>query len=664
MEYFLNCREYLREKLPIITEAFVKFYGEDKRKEIEDKFSHILLVAHNTPQSRAQFLKDLQKQITKEIIDAKMSAMNPPLSKEDLFQGYDLENRCLTPIDHYHVFYEMFKLGEEGRQREFKEKGFEDLKRYIKDFTREEFEEIVRTKRVPEKYKTLPHWLRENMMYYADPENMERRYQSSYKTARELIEKIDSNITLDNFPYYLDSPKIKSLNEFSDALEEIEKEYEERLKKYSKYYEEQKQNEEVRRKLQAKYYIRLVEENSDFLEESDKATLEEYRKDSFNSFRLSEKITFIFGYGLTPANNIESFSKEAETLLRDPSTPQWRIDTIKKNRIKYFQLCGIHLGEDYEAYEQSEEARKKRPTQERIERFEKTRKKAENDFNNEFYTSTVKHQEARREIASLGLLNQDDGLNASIYTLPCSTFVNPNLRKTEDGYEQFSIVALQCNYRDGSRDHDIIHEMNHVFELCLKEVDEKKKEYEYICGWDASRCPIVDSPDQEVDTLTPDTEKRSYELFSEIINEVIAQEIYRGLLEEGHHIFDTEENARVKGTTSYEHTFFLVKDFYEEFKKEIIESRSNGNIQIIWDEVGKENFDELNKLFHIYYENFSGMKIYSLLNSLKNGEDTNQTRVYKSLLEKRDEILAKMRKHSMLKKETTKKGSIGTTKKD
>lgn len=43
----------------------------------------------------------------------------------------------------------------------------------------------------------------------------------------------------------------------------------------------------------------------------------------------------------------------------------------------------------------------------------------------------------------------------------------------------------------------------------------------------------------------------------------------------GDFIFDDPEKSRYTGTTSYEHSLFLVRDFYKEFKKEIIDSRKD-----------------------------------------------------------------------------------------
>ena len=117
------------------------------------------------------------------------------------------------------------------------------------------------------------------------------------------------------------------------------------------------------------------------------------------------------------------------------------------------------------------------------------------------------------------------------------------------------------------------------------------------------------------------------------------------------YVFDNPQNSKTTHTTSYEHSLFLVKDFFNEFKDKIIESRRNGNIEAIFQEVGKENFDELNSLFEIYFENFSGFKIYNLISSLRNKEDNEMTRIYYDLVDRKNKIMDKMRMVSVQQKQ-------------
>ena len=66
IENYLNCREYFREKIPVVTEYFVKYYGEDKRQEIEEKFSKALYLAFRSPKTTSSYLDDLSEEISNE----------------------------------------------------------------------------------------------------------------------------------------------------------------------------------------------------------------------------------------------------------------------------------------------------------------------------------------------------------------------------------------------------------------------------------------------------------------------------------------------------------------------------------------------------------------------------------------------------------------------
>ena len=180
----------------------------------------------------------------------------------------------------------------------------------------------------------------------------------------------------------------------------------------------------------------------------------------------------------------------------------------------------------------------------------------------------------------------------------------------------------------------------------MKNIEGNK--YYGICGWD-----IVDgeysnkSPD--IVSLEDRKTKREYELFNEIINELISQEITEILFSLNGYIFNTKEDAKIKGGTSYENSLFLVKEFYNTYKKEIIESRRTGDMTELFNVVGKENFESLNKLFHEFYESFPGMSFYSLVQSINKKEETEQTKKFYELVDKRNEILKSMEEYSQNK---------------
>ena len=276
-------------------------------------------------------------------------------------------------------------------------------------------------------------------------------------------------------------------------------------------------------------------------------------------------------------------------------------------------------------------------TKERLEKFRATKNKLINNFMKEYYLNTVSHKRLRQVVDSKNLLNKDDGLDQTMYNSSLGkTCVATNLKEIDGKLEAAPLVMISFGGFDGALDHDIIHELNHLYELSLESVINNKAVY--LCGWDICEDDIVGEVNDYID-ITKEEPKRSYELFNEIINEVIAQEIEEKMHEKGIHILDSSRNSKVKGNTSYEVSFFIIKDFYKEFRDEIIKSRSNGNIKEILDVVGEKNFNDLNDLFDIYFENLSGLKKMQLLDDIKNNRTTNLTIKYYEIVDKSKEII-------------------------
>lgn len=228
------------------------------------------------------------------------------------------------------------------------------------------------------------------------------------------------------------------------------------------------------------------------------------------------------------------------------------------------------------------------------------------------------------------------------------TCVTPNIAKVGKSYKVTAKVII--NFSDvykGEKDHSIIHELNHLYELALKEVSDST--YKTIFGWD-----IVE---EKIDSqeITDEEDKRKYELLNEIINEKIAKEISKMMADKNIKIFDERVNADYQNKTGYDQTNYIVDEFFETFKKEIKASRKNGNVRIIFDAVGRENFEDLNKLFQIHLEKIGGLKYYSLREDLRDNRETERTRAYFYIKEKRDKILKDMKEHYKLYIEGLKK---------
>ena len=96
----------------------------------------------------------------------------------------------------------------------------------------------------------------------------------------------------------------------------------------------------------------------------------------------------------------------------------------------------------------------------------------------------------------------------------------------------------------------------------------------------------------------------------------------------------------------------MVKEFYNTYKKEIIESRRTGDMTQLFNSIGKENFESLNKLFHEFYESFPGMSFYSVIQSINKKEETEQTKKFYNLISKRNAVLKSMEEYKQNKGHT------------
>lgn len=637
---FLTPNEILRNNLDQFKEAFIEFYGEESRNEVEEKFSKMLPIAYISPDQLKILLINLEKRFTDEIIGEILLNKDISISKKDLIGDYSFEFANLQPISLYQKFYEVYSLTLEKRQERFYDIGYESISRYVKKLSKEEYIEIIEKQQLPEKYENLPGYVKDLFKYYLNQRSYLMEYRRLYKDAEPLLKKIIPEIEFSNLNEFKYDKRLQELNkiliEYKSALE-MYASFKNSLKDY---YAKRDLLSDSKYQLQEKYHKIFISKFKHLIPAEKRKNLDEYLCGEKEDYELDSYVKYLLGNSLfseCPLEFFTSASKEKLTIEKD----NWRKDEIIKQRIKYFKENGLNLGDEYKTYLESKQAQEIWPSPTEADNFVIIRNNCLNDFNIEFYTSYPDYQKIRKEIESLELLDKNDSFDASIYN-KSKTFVAPNIRKRNNIVELFSLLVISLdNYDDDFKDHYIVHELNHLYELYLDLVGEN--EYSIYCGWDTFVEPIKDTPDA-VDTLNENSEKRPYELFNEIINELIAQEISKIMHKNNIHVFDNPKTAKYKNSSSYEHSLFLVEDFFNEFRDKIIESRKNGNLQIIRNEVGKDNFDELNSLFEIYYTNFSGFKIYSLLADLKDNKDTEQTRIYHDLVDRKNIIMEKMHK--------------------
>ena len=642
----LNADRTLQENISKYIDVFVDFYGEDKRDEIERKFNNATFVGYLSPEMQQVELTKLIKEKSKELESKVLEYNETSLDGIDLFDTYDYSLKIFQPINNYQNFIELYKLGKEGRKEKYIEDTYNDIKKYLNELTKEEYLKIIETKVLPEKYQNIPYWLKNNIQYTTNLQNIEENYEKSFNKASSLIRKIIPRCTLDNFD--INNKEIEKLDKVIEKYKETLKEYENFEKENIEYFNEMQVNEDLEMSLREKYYKEFLKENIDLIKEEDRQGVIEYLNDSKKSYLMNYSVRSLLGSSIQSESILESFCEEQEDILNNEETSTFIKNNIIENRIKYFNDIGINLGNNYNLYLENEDVKNNWPTKERLEKFRATKNKLINNFMKEYYLNTVSHKRLRQVVDSKNLLNKDDGLDQTMYNSSLGkTCVATNLKEIDGKLEAAPLVMISFGGFDGALDHDIIHELNHLYELSLESVINNK--VVYLCGWDICEDDIVGEVNDYID-ITKEEPKRSYELFNEIINEVIAQEIEEKMHEKGIHILDSSRNSKVKGNTSYEASFFIIKDFYKEFRDEIIKSRSNGNIKEILDVVGEKNFNDLNDLFDIYFENLSGLKKMQLLDDIKNNRTTNLTIKYYEIVDKSKEIMERMREESKKKK--------------
>ncbi len=642
----LNADRTLQENISKYIDVFVDFYGEDKRDEIERKFNNATFVGYLSPERQQVELTKLIKEKSKELESKVLEYNETSLESKDLFDTYDYSLKISQPINNYQNFIELYKLGKEGRKEKYIEDTYNDIKKYLNELTKEEYLKIIETKVLPEKYQNIPYWLKNNIQYTTNLQNIEENYEKSFNKASSLIRKIIPRCTLDNFD--INNEEIEKLDKVIEKYKETLKEYENFEKENIEYFNEMQVNKDLEISLREKYYKEFLKENIDLIKEDDRQGVIEYLNDSKKSYLMNYSVRRLLGSSIQSESILESFYEEQEDILNNEETSTFIKNNIIENRIKYFNNIGINLGNNYNLYLENEDVKSNWPTKERLEKFRATKNKLINNFMKEYYLNTVSHKRLRQVVDSKNLLNKDDGLDQTMYNSSLGkTCVATNLKEIDGKLEAAPLVMISFGGFDGALDHDIIHELNHLYELSLESVINNKAVY--LCGWDICEDDIVGEVNDYID-ITKEEPKRSYELFNEIINEVIAQEIEEKMHEKGIHILDSSRNSKVKGNTSYEASFFIIKDFYKEFRDEIIKSRSNGNIKEILDVVGEKNFNDLNDLFDIYFENLSGLKKMQLLDDIKNNRTTNLTIKYYEIVDKSKEIMERMREESKKKK--------------
>lgn len=447
----------------------------------------------------------------------------------------------------------------------------------------------------------------------------------------------------------------KDTKEYDQTIEKIKillKSYQEKLNKfttfqsqYKSYQDYIKSCEKLKDQIHNKYTDIFFSEIYEYLSEKDKKMIDNKNKETAFYPSNLECYDILIRYNYQLPSLIDAFTTESERKLETEETSNFEKENIKNDQIKYYKKIGIDLGDNYESYKDNPLCSQKKPPKEVTDKISKLRNSLYCQEQEEYITSTMMYQEQLNEINKLGLLDRDISYNYTKLSQNI-TCINPNVIKVEDTYKIHSLLLFSINQSNDYFDKNLLHEFNHLMELSKLKITDNQ--YQVLCGFDIVPGTLEDRNAED----TQEKIHREFELLNEIINELISQEITNQMHNQGIYLFDNKETAKIRGGTSYEKMGILVKDFYQTYKEDIIESRLTGNLEKLFSKVGYDNMIDLNQLVSEYGEHFSGFNYYQLIDDLKAKNDTEEVRYFKSSIEKANQILEKMTNQNQQQLET------------
>ena len=639
IDKLLNATKVLRQSIPKLIEVFTMYYGEENREYVEKKFQDMMVLCYHNNAEMHEIIDYLYGNIVGQKIAelVKESFAQYGLTPDESFIGSMSQYTYRTNFNDYMLvkakqYIEFVKLSDK----------YKEILKYVPNL---DYESFFAGKIDAKEIELIPEELykdaKELLDSYNNPPNPVRHSKQEISYVLGLLLDDFDDIKMDDM---IREGKLDTIHEMCKSVVKKKEEYDAYCENYSNitniisYLEKE---EQVRKKIHDKYFLDFVTEFKDVLSMGDQKTLSSLDKDDLDFY-------YVFGIGnvlpesLNGSLNIEYFRKEYEDKLADPKTPQFIKDVIIDSRIKFFNDIDIDLGTEYEDYVNDPFVKEKWPSEELIDRIKESFLKHKEQYEEEIFKYYLNYEDYKKlleEANTIGLLNKG-ALYSPAFFLQNSfkACVMPNVVRDGDGYRLFSQVSIDLSSLD-FLDETIIHELNHVFESSLISCDGES--YTSGCGWEI----IEETISQDIITSFADPAYGKYTAFNEIINELISQQITHLMHEKGIYLFSNPSTAKIEGGSGYECTAFLAKDFLEEYFDTIIASRRDNNMQLIFDKVGKENFEELNDLFHEYHDTFPGVQSGYLVMDLKANKETELTKRYHSIEEKRDRILENMREY-------------------
>ena len=144
------------------------------------------------------------------------------------------------------------------------------------------------------------------------------------------------------------------------------------------------------------------------------------------------------------------------------------------------------------------------------------------------------------------------------------------------------MIFLNKGEKIENLDETLIHELNHWLEINIDiPFSEDDCIYNATSGWSMMSGQVIGVDIDEEDEYEYQEEEDPYELFDENINDQIAREITKKLHDKDTYIFSHKDHMDLENPIYYQNYDFLTRNFFEQYKDEIIKSRQAGSFKYL-----------------------------------------------------------------------------------
>ena len=455
-----------------------------------------------------------------------------------------------------------------------------------------------------------------------------QRYLSLEKPNKELknkvwwcFKKFDNSVTINNLDQKISNGEFDFLNVLIQKHNKARQELNDYESQYAWVIDFSKEET----KLQEECFFKIWKEF--VIEHCSKIIPEDELKIIQQSEKVDKKdiptTCFYVGY------LFDSFDLNAEVLTKNLLL----FPKITKDVITVLNKMGFNYGDDINSYLNKKEIQKLISSFKLIyELKDEYRKLAEKEF---VINSTMANM----------IMDQMDE-KTTIFTKPMDEAIYLLIRKgmlgslsfdvSSDTYEINPILTLDLGDITNSIDKKLIHELNHRLEMQL--LKKEGDSYEYKCGWQKGH----KSPNE--DKIDPE-----YRWFNEVINDIISSDINKLMIDNNISVFGRREGTEKFSESSYKKGIELLMEFFKDNWNAVISSRLTGNMNYLYDEIGKENFEALNNLINTFFHEFEGINYINLIADLETKKESNLTRKYNEILMQKNIIMQNIENYKIIK---------------